>query len=203
MKKTRSLFGKIIKFGILGVYIALITFLVVQGLTPGNESAKISNRVGDKIDTLLSDIRKPAVSAVAAESVTSAEISVNGERITSGEITMLPGDDGIFSCSVLPENASNKSIIYTSSNAGVKVNAYGEFQAVSPCLAVIKAASQENENLYATISVTVKDIYADGMEIANTPSSSLFVGQKTTISIKYIPENATSGRELEWESDDE
>ncbi|MBQ9482535.1 MAG: VanZ family protein, partial [Clostridia bacterium] len=137
------------------------------------------------------------------ESVTSAEISVNGERITSGEITMLPGDDGIFSCSVLPENASNKSIVYTSSNEGVKVNAYGEFQAVSPCLAVIKAASQENENLYATISVTVKDIYAEGMEIANTPSSSLFVGQKTTISIRYIPENATSGRELEWNSDDE
>ncbi|MBP5307923.1 MAG: VanZ family protein [Clostridia bacterium] len=200
-KSNGKRFVKFIKFGLLGVYVLLIAFLVIQGLTPGNESAKISTGIGNGIDKLLSEIKSPVASSVPAESVSIVRVTVNEEVIDSTSVTVMPGSAGVFSCSVLPEKATNKSLVFTSSDKGVTVDALGNFKAVYPCSAVIKAASFENPSLYAELNVTVSEIPVTDFELKKIPSS-LYVGQKAVVSASFVPENATTGKTLLWESDD-
>ncbi|MBP5193457.1 MAG: Ig-like domain-containing protein, partial [Clostridia bacterium] len=199
MKITfKSAIGNLIKYGSAVGFVLLIAVLIVQGLLPGEQSARQSNAVGERVDDVLSVF-------AGNERVPAAGLSVNGfvlggEILSPAEkITVRDGDSFDLLASVTPENASNKSIVYTASGS-VSVSATGRVTAIRPGSGKVKAASEESPSQAKEIEVTVLAIDTESVAIVSPPAS-LYEGQTRILNIDFTPLNA-SFREAIWSSSD-
>ncbi len=202
-KHPKSVVYNLIKFGVLAAFLLLEIFLIIQGLTPGTESSQFSKNVGDQINEFLTNTRNPEAKTIAVENLNIKSVKVKNVNVDyTDEISLLPGDTGIFTCEILPSKATNKSIIYTSSDVGVTVDNFGNFIAVYPCFATIKATSSDNSNIYTQICVRVDEVNATEISTAVSPPAKIFVGQSIHIKVNVLPSNATN-KELVWVSSDD
>ena len=120
---------------------------------------------------------------------------------------MYVGNTMQLTATVLPENATNKGVSFSSDNESVAfVNASGSVVAVGDGDAVITAASNENPAKFATcnIHVTTEDttVYVTGLSV--TPTELIFdLGGETTAkpTVTISPENATN-KAVTWSSSD-
>ncbi len=88
----------------------------------------------------------------------STDVSVKTIDVYPSSMDLSVGSTGYIDAIVLPENASNDKILYTSSNTKVAtVNKYGTVKAIGAGTAVIKVSSAANSKLYKKVTVRVKD----------------------------------------------
>ena len=199
MKKPKCTLKTVIKGGIILCYVVLIALLMLQALKPGNESAQISNSVGDKINEVATDIQKPEAETVSMESVRISSVTVSGKKHSGDSVPLFIGETGTVNTSILPSNATNQSLIYTSSDESVlTVYPDGKISAKSAGSVTITVTSRENEALTDTIEVTVSRVFAEKIEIGNVPEE-ITVGEKHKLEIKFTPKN-TSDKSIVWES---
>ena len=199
MKKPKCTLKTVIKGGIILCYVVLIALLMLQALKPGNESAQISNSVGDKINEVATDIQKPEAETVSMESVRISSVTVSGKKHSGDSVPLFIGETGTVNTSILPSNATNQSLIYTSSDESVlTVYPDGKISAKSAGSVTITVTSRENEALTDTIEVTVSRVFAEKIEIGNVPKE-ITVGEKHKLEIKFTPKN-TSDKSIVWES---
>lgn len=85
------------------------------------------------------------------------DIPVDNITVNKTEIELEPGKTDKITVTVTPDNATDKSVTYTSSNPGVvKVDENGNLEAVNEGEAIITVTSNDNPSESVTIKVTVK-----------------------------------------------
>jgi len=100
------------------------------------------------------------------------ETDVESISLTFYEVTLQVGQSKMPIVAMMPENASDKSEIWTSSNETVaSVDGLGNIKALSEGSCVITVTSAQNPNVSASVAVTVTSApqltYIDGILIAN------------------------------------
>ena len=103
---------------------------------------------------------------------------------------------------VLPENATDKSVTWKSSNEAVAtVDANGKVTAVAVGEATITATTADGSNLSASCKVTVVSSLAQSITLDKTEVS-LEVTETATLVATVLPET-TSNKSVEWKSSNE
>ena len=103
--------------------------------------------------------------------------------------------------SVIPDDATNKELTYTSDDESiVKVDKYGNIEAVGKGTATITVASKDDPTKTAEVKVTV-EVPVDKV-IVEKEEITLDVGEKDEITVIVTPDDATD-KSVTYESDDE
>lgn len=115
---------------------------------------------------------EPAVEAGGDVEEQSETISVESISLTFYEVTLQVGQSKMPIVTMSPENASDKSEIWTSSDENVaSVDGLGNIKALSEGNCVITVTSAQNTDVSANVAVTVvagpQLTYIDGILIAN------------------------------------
>jgi len=116
--------------------------------------------------------------------VTSITLSASSLSLTEGETSSL-------TCTVLPENARDKSVTWSSSNESVAKVSGGLITALTPGTAVITATAVDN-NTTASCKVEVKKKVYEIEDIEfEQPVLELKPGETANLALRFIPEEAT------------
>lgn len=126
---------------------------------------------------------------------------VNSVVVTPASADLTQGETIQLNCSVLPENATNKNVVWTSSDTNVAtVSTDGIVTAVNLGSATITATSADGSNISASCMVNVNPILVS--EIAVTPTQAVLdEGESVQLSCTVFPENATN-KNVVWTSSD-
>ena len=101
------------------------------------------------------------------------KVHVDSIKLDKYTVTVKVGESEMPWVTMLPENAPDKSEIWKSSDTKIAtVNTYGKITGVSEGECTVTVTSADNENVSATVKVTVKGAvkevtYIDGILIAN------------------------------------
>ena len=137
-------------------------------------------------------------SASCAVVVEKKFIPVTTVTLDKTTLELVEGDEATLSATVKPDDATDKTVTWSTSNAAVATVADGKVVAVAPGSATITAKAGEKS---ATCAVTVakKVIPVSGISLDNT-SVALKEGQEIQLAAAVTPENATD-KTVTWSSD--
>ena len=96
------------------------------------------------------------LSASCSVKVVKDDIPVSSVSLSSSTLTLDVGGECYMPATVLPENATDRSVIWSSSNTSVATVNDSIVYAIAPGTAVIKATAASDSSKYATCKVTVK-----------------------------------------------
>ena len=141
--------------------------------------------------------------ATCSVTVTSKTINVTGVTIDKTELELVEGESAQLTATVSPENASDKSVKWTSSDEKVAtVDNAGKVTAVAPGSAKITVTTTDgNKEASCTITVSAKKIPVEGVTLDKTELE-LVEGESTQLTASVSPEDA-SDKSVEWTSSDE
>ena len=123
-------------------------------------------------------------------------VHVEGVKLSSASGKIIKGGTISLTATVIPANAADKRVSWSSSNTGVaKVSSNGVITAVAPGEAVITARSHDGGRT-ATYKVTVITVAVNGVSL-NKTSVSVKAGGTTKLTATVLPENA-SDKNVTW-----
>jgi hypothetical protein len=131
-------------------------------------------------------------------------MSVKAESIVldKTKVEIVIGESDFLTATILPETASNKDIVWTSSDEEIAVvNEYGVVTAVALGEATITATTTDGSDLSASCKVTVVPTLAESITL-NVAEASLKVNETTTLTATVLPETATN-KSVTWTSSNE
>mgnify|MGYP002756983223 CR=1 FL=1 len=160
-----------------------------QDLTRTNSSANVCVKA----------FTKPAGYIPPVENIKVKEIRVN-----NSDITLNIGDSQKIDYTVLPSEANNKNLNFTSSQPSVaSVDSSGNVKALRAGSTTITLKSTDGSNKYATVNVSVKSSPSTEIKVNNislSPSrKTVNEGDNFTITATVSPYNATN-KNLNWSS---
>ena len=128
------------------------------------------------------------------------EVEVSSITLSETSLSLTAGDSATLTATVEPENATDKTVTWTSSNTGVATVENGIVKAVSAGTAVITAKAGDKT---AECTVTVKASEPEDVEVSSITLSetalSLTAGDSATLTATVAPENATD-KTVTWTS---
>ncbi len=153
------------------------------------------------------------VKAVAAGTARITAIALDGSGVTAsydvvvsnvapvlvtyvgvdGRKSLMIGEVDYLAYEILPANASNKTVTFTSSNpAVVTVNQYGMVTAVGVGSAVLTATANDGSAVQASFTVTVSPVAGQVTKIALYGKGSLGIGSVEYLSYEVWPADAVN-----------
>lgn len=143
------------------------------------------------------------VKEVSVDSVTLHQSGSSG--VVVRELSMTPGDRETLTAQVLPENATNKNVTWSSSNNSVATVSNGTVTAVGTGTAIITATSNAANTKSATCTVTVTErpvgsVTISGYDDEKNPLILGGVGQSGQLTASIQPLGADPT--VEWSSSD-
>lgn len=124
-----------------------------------------------------------------------SDVEVSSISTNESTLNMFVGDTYKITVTILPENATNKSVTFESNKTDIaSVSDDGTITAKAKGLAVITVTSSNGKKASVAVSVTEKqaeEVKPTQINVAET-SYELFVGEQRTISYEVLPENATN-----------
>lgn len=156
----------------------------VVALTPGTDVLEIYPVNGDP-------------QTLHAECTITVKARVTGVKVTPRALTLTVGDSDKLSATVVPDDASNKRVTWSSSNESVAtVDAEGNVKALKAGSAVITAASQEDVNKRGTCAVTVLQV-----ESVTLNASTISLEEEKTFQLTAtVKPDGLSDKSVEWSS---
>jgi uncharacterized protein YjdB len=142
------------------------------------------------------------MTATCRVTVVSKKISVSGVSLDNATLSMIEGETRTLKAAVTPEEATDKSVTWSSDNTSVAdVTSTGVVVAKSPGTASITVKTNDGGKT-ATCYVTVKEnvIPVAGVSL-NISSMTLNVGETQTLTVTVTPSNA-SDKTVSWKSSD-
>ena len=129
-------------------------------------------------------------------------VHVSSVSLNETTLDLLTGDRATLTATVLPSNASDKTISWSSSNENVATVKNGKVTAISAGQATITVTTKDG-GLTASciVSVTQKIVPVNGVSL-NYNELELSVGDSEDLIAKVLPTNATN-KEVIWSSTDE
>jgi len=139
--------------------------------------------------------------ATTAVTVTTAIIPVASVSLNETTATLEIGETLTLTATVLPENATNQNITWTSSDNAIATVENGVVTAISDGTATITVTTADgNRTATATVTVTTAIIPVASVSL-NETTATLEIGETLTLTATVLPENATS-RNITWTSSD-
>ena len=126
------------------------------------------------------------------------DIAVASVKLSETMLNLHIGESAALTATVTPENATNKSLTWISSNTSVASVSNGVVVALNEGSSIIMATA---ENVTAMCAVTVLDNPVTGITLDQT-SASLKVNESITLTATVSPTNATD-KTLTWSTSDE
>ena len=125
-------------------------------------------------------------------------VKVQSIAIEQSDMTLTEGESVNLSAKVLPENAADKTVNWSSSNESVlMVSSNGKAMALSLGNAIITAKSGDKSD-FITITVEAKVIPVTGVSLDKTQIT-IKVGESETLTPTITPEDATN-KKVSWTS---
>lgn len=160
----------------------LILSLAALGLAGCNPAASSSSSSPSQGSS-----SEQSSSSISNSESTSEKIAVSDITLSASSLSMIKGETQTITATVLPENATDKSLIFASDNEAVAtVSNAGVVTALSKGSAAITVASVSDPAISKTIAVTVSEpIAAEGLEVklhetVVTETEDLTGGEKIT-----------------------
>ncbi len=201
MKKKTSVFHTLYKIGVTLAYLAMIVILCWQALTPGKESADMSNGVGDKLNEVVTEIQKPEAERVDVSGLTVDGVLLAGKTLPLESVIIPTGQIGKVQTTVLPEDATNQALFYSSDDEHVlKAYADGKLEGIKAGTATVTVTAYENAEYTKTFSVTVCEVALERIALS-AKKTTVYVGDSMGLDVTYTPANTTE-RRLQWHSSD-
>jgi len=137
--------------------------------------------------------------ASCSVTVIAAKVSVTGVTLSKTSLELTEGESETLSATVSPDNATDKTVSWSSSDNAVATVADGKVTAVKPGTATITVTTKDGQKT-TTCSVTVKAkiINVTGVSLSQT-SAELKTGESITLTATVNPDNATD-KSVSWES---
>lgn len=124
-------------------------------------------------------------------------IAVSSVELNQSSVTIAMGRDVTLTATVLPENATNPRINWSSSNAAVAtVSSNGKVIGLTEGTSVITASA--NNGKKATCTVTVTPVYVSSISL-NYSNLSIIKGRTATLSATVQPSDSTN-KNITWNS---
>ncbi len=124
-------------------------------------------------------------------------IPVESVSVSPASLELKVGASQSLSARVLPTDATDPSVSWTSSNSAVAtVSAGGQVTALSPGTATITASASDKKGT-CSVKVVPADVHADGISL-NVTSKNLVKGEEFTLTATVTPSNCTDA--LSWSS---
>ena len=157
---------------------------LLRGVSPGSAVITATTDEGGK---------------TASSTVTAANIAVTGVTIpATGSVGV--NNSMTLAATIQPANATNKTVIWSTSDAGVaSVNQNGVVTGVSPGTVTVTATTQDGAKT-ASSTITSSNILLTSV-VVNKPSATIGVGDTTSIKATVAPANA-SNKTVLWTSSD-
>lgn len=134
----------------------------------------------------------------ASCSVTVKPVSVSSVSLDKESLVLKIGESSTLNATVLPENAANKKVSWSSSNTGVAtVDLNGKVTGIGVGSAKITVTTDDGGKT-ATCTVTVNPISVTGVSL-NQTSLTMTVGDTQTLTATVTPSNATD-KSVTWSS---
>ncbi|MCX4318108.1 MAG: Ig-like domain-containing protein, partial [Lachnospiraceae bacterium] len=182
-------------------------FSETEGLVPMFCKLTVTDEDGNSVDGTVDGITVTLTKKTDPTDPTDPEVAVEKIIVMPEELTLLVGESAQLNATVLPENASDKKLVYTALNGNVSVTQDGKVTANRVGTSRISISSSNGKN--AVVSVTVKEKTGlgdtgkpDGTEVAVTVKKVtvkkkklvLKVGQTVRLKVSILPKNATDKR---------
>lgn len=133
-----------------------------------------------------------------AEILANAPVDATGITLSQSTLTLTIGETATLTANVLPADASDRSVTWTSSNTSVAtVDANGMVSTTGIGSATITAKT--HNGLTATCQVTVNPVAVTSVTLSNS-TLSMYPGQTKTLTATVLPENA-SYKSVTWTTD--
>lgn len=127
----------------------------------------------------------------------SGEVKVTGVSLNKTEITLTEGDIETLTATVTPDNATNKTVTWSSSNTAIATVQDGKVTAIKEGVADIIAKAGDKQ---ASCKITVKKKVIAVSEVTlDKTELPMLVGQTQTLVATVVPDNATD-KTVTWES---
>ncbi len=165
------------------------------------ELEKNTNYIGEIIAKSSNEKSQYASFSFKTPEVDEVIIDVNEVKITPAALSITIGNTEKLTATILPEDASNKNITWSSSNTDIAtVDAEGNVTAIAEGTVAIKVTSDENDQISSTSTITVEASTVEVTEIKVTPETlSIVIGNITQLTATVLPENA-SNQNVNWSS---
>ncbi len=139
----------------------------------------------------------------ALKAVCEVEVAafVSGIKFDKNELELYNGDTYTLQATILPEDANNKTLSWSSSSPTIAtVDENGMITAIAAGTATITATATDESGITATCKVTVLQ-HVESITL-HTTSGSIYVGQAKYLRATILPENA-SNKNVVWSSTNE
>lgn len=147
-----------------------------------------------------SNATQELVSIYAKNGSVTPKVQVTSVTLNKSSVTLDVDQQEQLSATVLPENASNKSLTWESSDSTVaSVDSNGNVTALKPGSTTITATAKDGSGKWGSCSVTVNNIAVSSVSLDKT-TASLTVNGTTTLTPTVLPANA-SNKSVTWSSD--
>ena len=134
----------------------------------------------------------------ATSDITVVPIRVTGVMLNRNATTITIGSSETLTATLIPVNATNQNLMWTSSNPSVaSVDAQGRINTISAGETTVTVTTHDGAHT-ATCIVTVVPIFVTGITL-NRNTVELFVGGTTQLIATVTPANATN-RNVTWNS---
>lgn len=167
------------------------TTYTFTGLTQGEKYDFSINTYRKELDASTSESEKVTVSVTTKAPATSTEVT--GIVCSKPSSAMRPGQTYNITVTVLPENASDKTVTFHSSNTNVAtVSQSGVITAKSEGTATITVKSQSNPDKTASFTLTVKTSDTLVTSISLPSEIIMYEGELKSLNPKIEPADATN-----------
>lgn len=134
--------------------------------------------------------------------VTVEKTMVSSITLSTTNVDLKVAETCQLTATVLPENATNKNVIWSSSNEGVAtVTSSGLVNAIAIGDAVIKATAEDGSGVSASAQISVKAVPVTSIALSETYVE-IEVGGQYTLTATVNPSNATN-KVVFWSSENE
>ena len=160
---------------------------VVTAKSPGTATITVKTNDGGK-------------TATCDVTVKAKVVSVTGVTLDKTSLTMTEGETQSLTATVTPDNATDKSLSWSSSNNSVAtISSDGQVTAVSAGSATITVKTNDGgKTATCTVTVKAKVISVTGVSL-NTTSLTMTEGDTQTLTATVSPSNATD-KSVTWSS---
>jgi hypothetical protein len=131
------------------------------------------------------------------------KVAVTSVEVDPDQVSFVVGDTRVVTVTVLPEEAANKEVTWSSSDETVMTVADGTLTAVKEGVAVATVTSVADITKKATVNIIVTPFVVPVESVTVNPDEvSLFVGETADLVLEVLPVEATN-KEVTWSSSDD
>ena len=136
--------------------------------------------------------------AICTVTVTSSTVAVSGISLDKPALSLVVGDTEVLTAAVMPADATDKTVTWTSSDTAVATVENGIVTAKKAGTAVVIATTSNGKTASCTVTVSVPTVDVTGVTL-NKTELSLTVGESATLTATVTPANATDSS-VTWHS---